>query len=119
PAKARAAADDVDDGFQFAVVVGAGLGVGMHDDGPGPEFLRAYLGVRDGFRASHAGSLRRVGVQLTAANDAQTMNLPVRLFDRDRVAHELHLLIRAEGSSHGRRAFIHRGGRNSKSMETS
>src|ERR1700730_1496487 len=77
PAKAGAAANDVDHGFKFAVMVRAGLGVGVHNDGPGPEFLRAGSGVGDGFGARHAAGLRRVGIQLAAADDAQAVVSPV------------------------------------------
>ena len=70
PAKAGAAADNVDDGFEFAVMVRAGFGVGVDDDGAGPEFLCASLGMGDGFGARHARSLGGVGVELAVADDA-------------------------------------------------
>src|SRR5271170_8353928 len=79
PAETGAAADDVDYGFDFAVVVRAGFGVGMDDDGASPEFLRAGAGVGDGCGTGHAGSLRSVGVEIVGADDAQAVVLPVGL----------------------------------------
>src|SRR5277367_3177079 len=79
PAETGAAAHDVDNGFDFAVVVRAGFGVGMDDDGAGPKFLRAGASVRDGLGAGHAGGLRRVGVEVVGADDAQAVGLPVGL----------------------------------------
>src|SRR5271163_2296961 len=111
PAKARTAANHVNDGFQFAVVVRTGLGVGMHDDRSGPKLLRAYFGMGDGFGTSHARSLRCVGVQLAASDDAQAMNFPVWPCSRDRVAHDPRPLNRAAASSHGWSAIIHRSRR--------
>ena len=79
PAETGAAAHDVDNGFDFAVVVRAGFGVGMDDDGAGPKFLRAGAGVGDGCGASHAGGLRGVGVEVVGADDAEAVCLPVGL----------------------------------------
>jgi hypothetical protein len=80
PAKARAAADHVDYGFEFTVVMRASLCVGVNDDCSRPQFLRADFGVRDSFSTVHAGSLRRVGVEFTTANDAQAVIFPVGHF---------------------------------------
>src|SRR5277367_6921965 len=79
PAETGAAANDVDYGFDFAVVMRAGFGVGMDDDGAGPEFLRADAGVGDGFGAGHAGGLRGVGVEIVGADDAEAVEFPVGL----------------------------------------
>src|SRR5580704_92981 len=80
PAKAGASADDVDHGFEFAVMMRSSLGVGMNDNSSGPELLRADFGVRDGFGAGHTRGLRRVGVEFAAANDAQAVIFPVGHF---------------------------------------
>ena len=80
PAEAGAAADDVDDGFEFTVMVGAGFGVGMDNDGASPEFLRAGFRMGDGFGAGHAGRLEGVGIELAAADDAEAVELPVGSF---------------------------------------
>src|ERR1700720_437098 len=71
PAEAGAALDDVNDGFEVSVMVGAGFGVGVDYDGPGPEFLGSCGGEGDGFGAGHAGGLGSVLVELSGADDAQ------------------------------------------------
>lgn len=80
PAEAGAAAYDVNDGFEFAVMVGAGFGVGMNGDRAGPEFSGADFGVGDGFGAGHAGSLEGVGIELAVADDAEAVEFPVGSF---------------------------------------
>ena len=107
PAEAGAAANDINYGFEFAMVVRTGLGVGMDDDGAGPKFLRADFGVGDGFGAGHSGSLRGVRIELAAADDAETVRFPVGRFGRGSVAHDFRFLNRAKTSSHGRSAVIH------------
>ena len=77
PAHAGPPADDVDDAFQFAVVVGAGFGIGLDLDGAGPEFIGAGFGVVDGGGAGHARGLLRVVVELVAAYDAHAIFAPV------------------------------------------
>src|SRR5208282_3763897 len=58
----------------------SGLGIGVHYHCSRPEFLRAHSGVRDGLGTRHTRRLRRVAVQLAAANDTQAVILPVGLF---------------------------------------
>src|SRR5262249_2931827 len=70
PPKARAPTHAVYDSFEFSVLMRSGLRIRLHDYRAGPQFLRTHSRVRDGLSPSHAGSLRRVGIQLTAANDA-------------------------------------------------
>jgi hypothetical protein len=77
PAEAGAATYDVNDGFEFAVMVRAGFGLRMDNHCASPKFLRADLGVGDRFGASHAGSLRSVGVKLPGTHDADSVTLPV------------------------------------------
>jgi hypothetical protein len=77
PAEAGASAHDVDYRLDFAVVVRASFGVGMDDHRAGPKFLCADASMGDGFGAGHAGSLRRVGVEVVGANDAQAVGFPV------------------------------------------
>jgi hypothetical protein len=112
PAEAGATADDVDDGFEFAVMVRAGFGVGMNEDGAGPEFLGADFGVGDGFGAGHAGSLQGVGVELAVADDAEAVEFPVGRFGlRFRHVEPLacqSILARVDGRPKGR---PHRGRR--------
>src|SRR5258706_3190554 len=42
-----------------------------------PQFARTGVGVRDRRRARHAGGLRSVGVQLSGANDADSVLFPI------------------------------------------
>jgi carboxymethylenebutenolidase len=77
PAHASPAPDYVEDSLQFAVVVGTGFGVGLNDDGSGPELTGAGAGVGDGGGARHSGSLRGVRIQVACAHDFDAMVLPV------------------------------------------
>ena len=80
PAEACASANNVDYRFKFSVVMRSGLSGGMDKNGAGPEFLATDTSMGDGFGPSHARSLRRIGVELSTANDAQAVVLPVRFF---------------------------------------
>ena len=51
PSHPRAARDDVDDAFEFAVMMRAGLRVRFDLHGAGPDFLRSGAGVVDRRRA--------------------------------------------------------------------
>jgi hypothetical protein len=77
PAEAGAAANNVDDSFQFAVVMRTSLGVGMDEHRSGPEFLGADTSAGDRFSAGHAGGLGSVGIEFPAANDSQAVEFPV------------------------------------------
>src|SRR5436190_14777147 len=76
PAHARLAAHHVDHALYRAMMVRAGLGLGVDDDGAGPEFLGAGAGVGDGGGAIHAGGLRGVDVELVGVDDAHARVLP-------------------------------------------
>ena len=76
PAHARPAPHDVDHALEVAVVVGAGLGVGVDGHRAGPELLRADAGEVDRRLAIHAGCLGRVGVELAGRDDAHAVVLP-------------------------------------------
>src|SRR5436190_3207177 len=76
PAHARLAAHHVDHALDRAVVVGAGLCLGVDDDGAGPEFLGAGARVGDGGGAVHAGGLRGVDVELVGVDNAHARVLP-------------------------------------------
>src|ERR1700723_1627272 len=71
PAEAGASTHDIDDGFQFSMMVRTGFRVWMHDDRPRPKLLRAYPGVGNGLGAGHAGGLRRIAVEFPTAHNAQ------------------------------------------------
>jgi len=80
PAKACAATDYVDYGFEFAVMMRTGSCVGMHYDCSSPEFLRADFGMRDGFGTGHARRLRSIAIQFATADDAQAVEFPIGSF---------------------------------------
>jgi DNA/RNA non-specific endonuclease len=81
PSHARTAANDVEDGFQFAVVMRAGLRVRLNYDRACPELVRSGSGVGDGGGTSHAGCLGRICVQVARRHDFDAVVLPV---------HDLH-----------------------------
>ena len=81
PSHASSAANNVEDGFELAVLVRAGLSVRLNYHRAGPQFAGSRSGVGDGGGASHAGSLGRVGVQISGWNDLNAVVLPV---------HDLH-----------------------------
>ncbi len=76
PAHAGLAADHVDHALERAVVVGAGLGVGLDAHGAGPQLLRADARVVDRGLAVHAGCLRGIAIERLARNDAHAVVLP-------------------------------------------
>jgi hypothetical protein len=76
PAHPRPAADHIDDALQMAVVMRAGLGVGLDRDGAGPKLLRAGPGEVDGGLAVHAGRRGHVRIELVAWDDPHTVVFP-------------------------------------------
>ena len=60
-----------------AVVVCAGLGVGVDGDGAGPQFLGADAGEVDRRGAVHAGGLGGVGVEGGGGDDPHAIVFPV------------------------------------------
>jgi hypothetical protein len=81
PSHAGPAANDIEDGFQVAVVVRAGLGVGLDYNCAGPQSAGSRSGVSDGGGPGHTGSLGSVWVQVAGWNDFDAVVLPV---------HDLH-----------------------------
>jgi hypothetical protein len=77
PAETGSAADDVEDGFQFAVMMRAGAGGGLHYYCSSPELARPGAGMCDRSFAGHAGSLRRVGVKLARSDDFDAVVFPI------------------------------------------
>src|SRR5262249_15763834 len=69
-------AHDVDYTFERAVVMRAGLGIGMDADRPGPEPLCAGAGEINRGLALHARRLRRIRVERVAGDDAHAVMLP-------------------------------------------
>jgi len=80
PAHPRLALDDIDDAFEIAVMMGAGLGVGVDRHGSGPDLFRAGASVIDRGCAIHARSLRRIWVEGIARDDFDTKFPPVDRF---------------------------------------
>src|SRR5690242_20343322 len=76
PAHPRLALHDIDDAFQMAMMMRAGLGVGPDRDGAGPELLCAGAREIDRGLAIHARRRRNVWVELVARNDANAVMFP-------------------------------------------
>src|SRR5438309_11715371 len=76
PQRMRAPPDDIEDRFDGPMMVRARFGIGMDDDGPGPDLLRACSRVGDGRRPGHARRLRRVRVELGALHHPDTLLPP-------------------------------------------
>ena len=76
PAHARLAAHHIDDAFEMAVMMRAGLGIGLDRHRAGPQFLRAGAGKIDRGLAIHARRRRHIGIELIARNDAHAVMLP-------------------------------------------
>jgi XTP/dITP diphosphohydrolase len=100
PAESRAAFHYIKDSFQVAVMVCSRLGVGFHYHGSCPQLVGAGAGVIDGGGASHARSLRRVGVQLAGAHDADAVLLPIHGAAQERTGASRRLLNRSEMARH-------------------
>ncbi len=80
PAHARLALDHVDDAFQCAMVMGAGLGIGLDLHRARPDLLGADAGEVDRGGAVHARRLRGIGIELVAGDDLHPVRLPVDRF---------------------------------------
>src|SRR2546428_13734535 len=93
PAHAGLAANDVDHALDWAMMMSAGLSLGVDDDGAGPEFLGAGARVGDGGGAVHARGLRGVDVELVGVDDAHAGVFP----------------FRGGGFTHGGAPFAHYG----------
>jgi len=76
PAHARLAFHDIDDALEMAVMMRAGLGIGLDGHGARPQFLRADAGKIDRGLAIHPGGRGHVGIKLVARNNADAIMLP-------------------------------------------
>src|SRR4030095_1379649 len=74
------APEHVNDAFERAVVMRAGLRVGVDMDRAGPDLLRPDAREVERRGAVHAGGLRRVGVELIAGDHLDAVGLPVDPF---------------------------------------
>src|SRR4051794_6172679 len=79
PAHARLAAHDVDDAFDGAVMVGAGLCLWMDDHGAGPELLRTHARMGDGGCPVHPWRLGGVDVELVGVHHSHAVEFPFRI----------------------------------------
>src|SRR4030088_428070 len=78
PAHPRLALHHIDDALEVAVMMRAGLGVGLDGHGAGPQFLRADPRKMDRGLAIHPWRRGYVGIELVAGNDADAIMLPAR-----------------------------------------
>ena len=62
PAKARAASNDVENCFQFPVVMRPSARIRMNNHRARPELFRTCASVGDRSSAGHAGRLRRIAI---------------------------------------------------------
>jgi hypothetical protein len=84
PSQASQAVHNIDDAFQITVMVGARLGPGIDGDGSSPQFGGASVGGRDRGQATHAWSLRRIGVEFIGRDDFDAVGSP----SADCIAHK-------------------------------
>ena len=77
PAHSCPAFDDVDDAFEIAVMMGAGLSVGVDRHGSRPDLFRARAGMVDRGRTVHAGGLRRIRIERVAGDDLDAVLTPI------------------------------------------
>ena len=78
PTESGTSTDDVQNRFEFAMMMRGRTSRGLNADRTRPELARARAGMRDCGGAGHPRGLRRVAVQLPGANHANTMLFPIR-----------------------------------------
>src|SRR5262245_12929208 len=76
PAHACFAPHNVDDALELAVVMRAGLGIGLNAHRARPDFLRADARIIDRGLTVHARRLRCIGIKRVPGNDAHAVVLP-------------------------------------------
>ena len=77
PSHAGTALYDIENGFELAVMVRGGAGIGLDNHRSRPEFAGAGARVCDGGGTRHAGCLRCVGVKFARAHHANAVGFPV------------------------------------------
>ena len=101
PTHASAAFDDVDDALELAVMMRPGFGVGMDGDRARPEFRGPSSRVSDGSSAIHSRRLRRVRIEFTRVNNANSVMFPIRLIV-SHIGDSLPTTKRSQGDVAGR-----------------
>ena len=79
PAQPRAPPHDVNHGLKFSMMMRPSLRARMNRHRPSPKLLRPHSRMRNSLSPCHPARLRRVRVQLPAANNPHAVILPVRL----------------------------------------
>jgi len=87
----RLAAHHIDDAFQFAVMVRAGLGIGLNAHRACPNFLRTDAGKIDSGLTLHARRLGCVWIECMTRDHTNAIMLPFRGVFAMIVAHALLL----------------------------
>ena len=77
PAHTSAPLNNVENGFELAMVMRAGFSVGLNHHRARPEFGRAGARVGDSGGASHASRLRRVGIELVRMHNLYAVDRPI------------------------------------------
>ena len=80
PSHSSSAANNIENSFQWAVMVRAGLGVRLYDHRASPELIRAGAGVCNRGSSCHPWSLRGVRIQLSGTHNFDAVVLPIRAF---------------------------------------
>src|SRR5258708_26947732 len=78
PAHTGAPADHIDHALEGAMMVSAGLGLGMDDDRSRPQLLGAHARVGDRVGATHTARLRRVQIAVIAVHATPAVSPPTR-----------------------------------------
>jgi aminopeptidase N len=81
PTHAGAPPDNVEHGFQFAMMMRTRLRIRLNNNGSSPELTRTGAGVSDGRGARHAGGLRRIGIQFAGTHNLDAVLFPIRVLD--------------------------------------
>ena len=76
--EARPAANDIEHGLELAMVMSRGARSRLDHDCACPEPVRSRTGMSDCGSPRHAGCLRSIAIELSRANDANSVLFPVR-----------------------------------------
>src|SRR4029077_5869755 len=79
PTHPRSPAYDINDAFQFPMMMGRRFGIGVNVHRSGPEFICSGSSVVDCSCPGHARGLRSVEIELPCGNDLDSMIAPIAL----------------------------------------